>query len=84
MGPIIWDLAAVVSTARITGARAERAEATLRAYGDAPGIDRLDDFVALRGLQVLAWSLLASTTEGQIRTSTATRLRWFRTYPWNE
>lgn len=81
-GPIIWDLAALVSTARITGARAERAEATLRAYGQTPGLDSLDAFVALRGLQVAAWSLLASATARQMRSSTETRLSWLRTYPW--
>ncbi|MGH2863297.1 MAG: phosphotransferase [Solirubrobacteraceae bacterium] len=84
IGPIIWDLAALVSTARITGTRAQRAEATLVAYGDDPGLDYLDAFVALRGLQVLAWSLLVSTTERKMRSSTETRLRWFREYPWDD
>jgi hypothetical protein len=82
-GPLIWDLASLVSTARITGVRAERAEATLGAYGDAPGLEQLDAFVALRGLQVLAWSLLMSTTRGHLRASTETRLSWLRARPWS-
>jgi hypothetical protein len=81
-GPIIWDLASLVSTSRITGRRRARAEATLRAYGDAPGLEQLDQFVAARGLQVLAWSLLASAREQRLRASTAARLSWLRGREW--
>jgi hypothetical protein len=81
-GPIVWDLASLVSTARITGRGSERAEAALRAYGDAPGLKQLDAFVDLRGLQVLAWSLLASAHEGRLRASTSRRLDWLRAHRW--
>lgn len=81
-GPVVWDLACLVSTARITGRTPDRAEATLAAYGSAPGLDRLDDFVAVRGLQVLAWSLLRSGHEPQPRPTTRRRLEWLRTHAW--
>lgn len=81
-GPLVWDLASVVSTARITRRTPARAEAMLQAYGDAPGLDRLDQFVAARGVQVLAWSLLGSAQEGQVRASTAARLNWLRQRNW--
>lgn len=81
-GPLIWDLASMVSTARITGRDPQRAEATLRAYGDAPGLEQLDAFIAIRGLYVLAWSLLGSAKEGQMRITTQARLRWLRSRPW--
>lgn len=81
-GPVIWDLASLVSTARVIGRDRERAEATLRAYGDAPGMKQIDAFVAIRGLHVLSWSLLASKHERRTRASTQARLRWLRAHPW--
>jgi len=81
-GPLVWDLASLVSTARITGRTPARAEAMLQAYGNAPGLDQLDHFVAVRGIQVLAWSLLGSAHDGQLHPSTITRLRWVREHNW--
>ncbi len=53
-------------------------------WGDAPGVDRINEFVAIRGLQVLAWSLLASVREGtHLRASTARRLEWLRSHSWS-
>jgi hypothetical protein len=83
-GPLIWDLASLISSARIIGREPERADATLLAYGDAPGLQHIDAFVAIRGLHVLAWSLLASQEEGHLRPTTEARLHWLRTYPWPE
>jgi hypothetical protein len=76
----VWYLACLVFTARIIGRAPDRAEAALSVYGDAPGFDQLDDFVAIRGLQVLGWSLLVSAREVQPRLTTVKRLRLLRAH----
>jgi hypothetical protein len=68
LGPIEWDLACLVTTARVTGERREVAEGALRAYGAEPP----EAFVKARGLQLVAWSAFAGGARLQ------RRLDWLR------
>jgi hypothetical protein len=82
VGPIAWDLASLVTTARILRTGRARAEAALAAYGDAPGRDALELFIRARGIQTLAWSLLTSQRAREPRERTARRLDWLRRQEW--
>jgi len=73
VGPVEWDLACLVTSARVTGERRDVAEAALAAYG-AP-LPEL--FVRARGLQVVAWSGLAAVA-GDKRARLPARLAWLR------
>ncbi|HEX4625638.1 MAG TPA: phosphotransferase [Solirubrobacteraceae bacterium] len=73
VGPVEWDLACLVTSARVTGERREVAEAALAAYG-AP---LPEPFVRARGLQVVAWSGLAAAA-GDARARLPARLAWLR------
>lgn len=82
VGPVVWDLACLVSTARILGLRCEGSEAALAAYGDAPGLELLEVFVRARAVQSLAWSLLGSQDSPEPAERTIRRLEWLRRQDW--
>jgi len=73
IGPVEWDLACLVTSARVTGERRAVAEAALAAYGAA--LPEL--FVRARGLQVVAWSGFAAAA-GDARARLRARLAWLR------
>jgi Phosphotransferase enzyme family len=73
VGPVAWDLACLVTTARVTGEQTERAEGALASYG----LDLPEPFVQARALQVIAWSGFAAAA-GVGRTRLARRLDWLR------
>ena len=78
-GPVVWDLACLVTTSRLLGLNRDRAEAALAAYGPAPGLDRLDLFVRARALQGAAWSAFAlAEGAGSTPERKARRLAWLR------
>jgi hypothetical protein len=69
VGAVDWDLASLVTTARVLGRDRERAEAALQAAGGEP--DPL--YVEARALQTAAWSALAGSA------NLHRRLEWLRT-----
>ena len=73
IGPVEWDLACLVTSARVTGERRAVAEAALAAYGAV--LPEL--FVRARGLQVVAWSGFAAAA-GDTRARLRARLAWLR------
>lgn len=64
-GPLEWDIACLVATARVTGAGRERTESALRGYG----LDRIDAVVELlvrvRAFQVATWLIAAAERHGR-------------------
>jgi aminoglycoside phosphotransferase (APT) family kinase protein len=72
IGPVEWDLACLVTSARITGRRRDVADAALHAYGG----ELPDVFVQARGLQVVAWSGFAAASG--VETRLEQRLAWLR------
>jgi hypothetical protein len=72
IGPVAWDLACLVTSARITGRRRDEAEAALQAHGG----DLPDVFVKARGLQIVAWSGFAAARG--LDTRLEQRLAWLR------
>lgn len=73
-GPVAWDLACLVATARATGERQEIAEAALAAHGG----ELLDVFVLARVAQTAAWSAFTLAQAGRDSGRLTQRLDWLR------
>jgi len=63
-GPVAWDVAGLVESARARGASEAFIEEILDAYGG-PGIDELSDFIAAHELYATIWRLYAATRSAQ-------------------
>ena len=75
-GPVVWDLASLVSSPRVLGVERERAEAALAAYGSFDG--DLDVFVHARASQVTAWAAFAVSRGASMPARLEARLSWLR------
>jgi len=74
IGPAEWDLACLVTTARVQDQDGPRAEAALMAAGGEPP----EVFVRARALQATAWSSLAVKAGTTTPQRLARRLAWLR------
>lgn len=73
-GPVAWDLACLVATARATGLHTGRAEAALAAHGG----PLPEAFVVARAAQTAAWSAFTLAEAGRDAGRLALRLAWLR------
>jgi Ser/Thr protein kinase RdoA (MazF antagonist) len=76
-GPLLWDLACLVASARTLGPPSARDELALRSYGEVEE-QVLAPFVEARALQVTAWTLLMAEHQPRLRERAEARMRHWR------
>jgi Ser/Thr protein kinase RdoA (MazF antagonist) len=81
IGPIEWDLACVVSGARVLGSHAAWSEAVLAAYPAPWDAERLDLCIRARTLFTVAWMALLSGDDAEKLARLQGRLRWLHEQP---
>lgn len=78
LGPIEWDLACVVSGARVLGSHVEWSEAVLAAYPAPWDAGLLDLCIHARTLFTVAWMALLAGDDAEKLARLQGRLRWLR------
>lgn len=75
-GPLAWDLACLVGSARVLGVDRDRAEAAFEAYGEPVPQAELDLCIELRTLYAAAWGLQIGGQLGLPAGRAEARLAW--------
>jgi Phosphotransferase enzyme family len=66
-GPVEWDLACLVASARVLGLEAKRSAEAFAAYGHDPADPGLEPFVDARSLQTAAWTAFMAERHPHLR-----------------
>ena len=78
LGPSAWDLACLVSSARIVRPEEDWSELALESYGPHIDDERLDLLIEARAFQVTVWTAVIGQQHPAVLTSLPTRMEWFR------
>lgn len=81
IGPIEWDLACVVSGARVLGSHVAWSEAVLAAYAAPWDVELLHLCIHARTLFTVAWMALLAGDDAEKLARLQGRLRWLREQP---
>jgi hypothetical protein len=73
-GPVEWDLACLMASARVLGLEPERSAEALAAYGREPADPALEPFIDARALQTAAWTAFMAERHQQLRERARLRL----------
>lgn len=76
LGPVAWDIACLVSSARVLGVDVGRVDSALSAYGTSVDPEELDLCVEARTLYAAVWGLYLASTRGVASARAEARLRW--------
>jgi Ser/Thr protein kinase RdoA (MazF antagonist) len=76
-GPVAWDIAGLVSSARARGQSAKFVEELLAAYGD-PGVEALDAFLEAHALYEVVWHAFEARRRPQAMKRAAASLALLR------
>jgi hypothetical protein len=75
-GPVAWDVAGLVASARARGQSATFADELVAAYGN-PGLERLEDFLDAHALYEIVWHAFEARRRPQaIKRAAAALARW--------
>jgi hypothetical protein len=73
-GPVEWDLACLVASARVLGLERDRSAEAVAAYGRDPADPALEPFIDARALQTAAWTAFMAERHPQLRERARLRL----------
>jgi thiamine kinase-like enzyme len=77
-GPTLWDLACLVSSARILDRNLEWSELALEHYGPRVDDERLDCCIEARAFLITVWTYVIGEQHPEIKSQLEARLQWFR------